>query len=72
MKRKLTYFLASFVIAITATLAFATASTNVTETQNGCRAQCRVAFQKCSKQANNPGGLNQCRKAFDNCLATCK
>jgi hypothetical protein len=69
MKRKLTYFLASFVIALTATFAFA--SVNVSG-QASCRTQCRVAYDKCVKQANNPGGLNQCGRAYNNCLARCR
>lgn len=69
MKRKLTYFVASFVIAVTAALAFASTSTSAL---GSCQTQCRVGYDKCNRQATNPGGLNQCKKAFDACLATCR
>jgi len=71
MKRKLTYFLGSFAIALTAVFAFASAPAGAA-VAGSCQTQCRVAYDKCVKQANNPGGLNQCKRAFDSCLATCR
>ncbi len=67
MKKKIGLFAASFALALTATFTF-----NSTPAQAvSCQAQCRVAFQKCVKQTTNPGGLNQCKRAFDACLGTC-
>ena len=69
MKRKLAYFIASFVIALTAVFATMPAGASVL---GSCQTQCRVAFDKCVKQTNNPGGLNQCKRTFDSCLGTCR
>ena len=71
MKKRISYFVASFVLALAAVFAFASPVTKVGAQGGSCRAQCRVAYDKCNKQASNPGGLNQCKKAFSACLATC-
>jgi hypothetical protein len=68
MKRKLIYFAASFMLAIAAV--FVTSSTNA-NALNSCRTQCRVAYDKCVKQTKNPGGLNQCGRTYQRCLAGC-
>ncbi|MFN2456082.1 MAG: hypothetical protein ABR577_17905 [Pyrinomonadaceae bacterium] len=70
MKKRIGYFVASFVVALAAM--FAVISPTVGAQGGSCRAQCRVAFDKCVKETSNPGGLNQCRRAFSACLATCQ
>jgi hypothetical protein len=68
MKKKIGIFAATFALALTATFGFSSAPVAA----GSCQTQCRVAFDKCVKQANNPGGLNQCKRAFDSCLGTCR
>ncbi|HEX8141524.1 MAG TPA: hypothetical protein VF553_02950 [Pyrinomonadaceae bacterium] len=70
MIKKLAYFVASMVMALTVT--FALTSPNVGAKTDSCRTQCRVAYDKCVKQTNNPGGINQCGRAYQNCLSTCQ
>ena len=65
MKKKVTIFAASFVFAMSAVFAYGSIP------QSSCLPQCRVAFDKCVKQTNNPGGLNQCKRAFDACRSSC-
>ena len=69
MKRKLIYFAAAFMLALSTVFISTSANANGF---SSCRTQCRVAFDKCVKEATNPGGLNQCRRAFDNCLSGCQ
>jgi hypothetical protein len=69
MKRKLIFFAASFMFAAASVFVSTSASANAFDS---CRTQCRVAFDKCVKQAKNPGGLNQCRRAFEGCLSGCQ
>jgi hypothetical protein len=50
----------------------ATVFTLGSSASSSCLTQCRVAYDKCVRTAQNPGGLNQCGKAFKACSATCK
>ncbi|HZI18992.1 MAG TPA: hypothetical protein VEY09_10400 [Pyrinomonadaceae bacterium] len=70
MRQRLGYFVASFVLALVAVFAFSAPAT-VGAQGGSCRTQCRVAYDKCNREASNPGGLNMCKKAFQACLATC-
>lgn len=36
-----------------------------------CRAHCQNQYNKCVAAATNPGGINQCNKQNQACLATC-
>ena len=69
MRKKLAYFVASMVMALAATFTFV--SPNADAKLDGCRPQCRVGYQKCVKETSNPGGLNQCKKAYEACLSGC-
>lgn len=71
MKKKIGIFAASFALALTATFGLSASSASA-GTAFSCQAQCRVAYDKCVRQAKNPGALNQCRRAFEGCLATCR
>lgn len=72
MKRKLNYFIASFLFALALTLTFVYAPAKVGAQGGSCRTQCRVAYDMCVRNASNPGGLNQCRKAYQECLSRCQ
>jgi hypothetical protein len=69
MKRKLSLLAATLVMTLAAAVPFT--ATPVSAVLDGCRAQCRVGYQKCVKEASNPGGLNQCSKAYQACLGGC-
>lgn len=69
MRRKLAYFTASMVLALAATFAF---TGPVGARRDSCRTQCRVGYDKCVREAKNPGGLNQCGKAYQDCLSGCQ
>lgn len=69
MKRTLVYVVAVLVLVFAA--AFAFVPTRTSAQGASCRAQCRVAYDTCVRNATNPGGLNQCRKAYQDCLARC-
>lgn len=71
MRRHLAYFVAAFIIAVAAMMVFVSPASKATTQGNGCRAQCRVAYEKCVKQTSNPGGINQCRKQYEACLSGC-
>jgi hypothetical protein len=68
MKKKIGLFAASFALALTAAFSFSSAPAQA----GSCQTQCRVGYQKCVKQTSNPGGLNQCKRSYDACLATCR
>ncbi len=70
MKKKLSLFAATMLMALAA-LAYAPAGTKA-DGPDSCRTQCRVAYEKCVRSASNPGGLNQCGKAYQACLAGCQ
>ena len=69
MKRELSYFFAALMIAMMAMFAFASPKANTRA--DSCRTQCRVGYDKCVKETTNPGGLNQCRRAYQACLSGC-
>jgi hypothetical protein len=69
MRKQISYFLAALIIAMAAMFAFASTSTKAGV--SSCRTQCRVAYDKCVKETSNPGGLNQCRRAYQGCLSGC-
>jgi hypothetical protein len=75
MKKRIGLFAASFVIAMLAAFAFAVPSSNVSATGGGChepsRNSCHRSYDRCVKQAKNPGWVNQCRKALQTCLKAC-
>jgi len=53
--------------------AFHTAITRAGQkSSNPCRNKCEQAYRSCVASAKNPGGLNQCKRAFDSCLTTCR
>ncbi len=70
MKKRLSLIAATFVMMMLAALVFVTPTSALTP--DSCRTQCRVAYDKCNREATNPGGLNQCRKAYQACLAGCQ
>ena len=69
MKRKLVLFAASLFMALDTTLTFTSPTTATTP--GSCRSQCRVGYQKCVREASNPGALNHCGKAYQACLSGC-
>lgn len=71
MKRQLSYFFAAVILAMAAMFAFSSTTNEALARVDSCRTQCRVAYDKCVKQTNNPGGLNQCRRAYQGCLSGC-
>ncbi len=70
MKRKLMYVAAVLTLVFAA--AFAFVSTGTKAQGGSCHAQCRVAYDTCVRNAGNPGALNQCRKAYQECLSHCQ
>ena len=71
MRKQITYFLVAVIIAMAAMFAFASTTTRAGVRLGSCRTQCRVAYDKCVRETSNPGGLNQCRKAYQGCLSGC-
>lgn len=71
MKKQISFFLAAVIIAMAAMFAFASTTTKAGLTRSSCRTQCRVGYDKCVRETTNPGGLNQCRKAYQACLSGC-
>ena len=71
MKRQISYFFAAVIIAMAAMFAFASTTTKAGVKLGSCRTQCRVGYDKCVRETSNPGGLNQCRKAYQACLSGC-
>lgn len=71
MKRQLSYFFAAVMLAMAAMFAFSATTNEALARVDSCRTQCRVAYDKCVKETNNPGGLNQCRRAYQGCLSGC-
>lgn len=69
MKKRLSLF-ATLILAMIAALTFITPPTSAL-TPDSCRTQCRVAYDKCNRETSNPGGLNQCKKAYQACLGGC-
>jgi hypothetical protein len=67
MKKKLALFGATLAIALAATFTFAARAG-----QSSCSAHCKNSYRSCVNAAKNPGGLNQCRKAYEACLAGCR
>lgn len=71
MRRKLTGLAATLLLVFAAMFAFATSTTEVCAQGGSCQTQCRVAYDRCVRNASNPGGLNQCGKAYNRCLERC-
>ena len=67
MKKNVLMFVVAVAISCTASVFAFTSPAN-----NGCFAQCRVAYDKCVKVAGNPGGLNHCGKTFQACTSSCR
>ena len=67
MKKKLALFGATLAIAMAATFTFAARAG-----QTSCSAHCKNSYSACTRAAKNPGGLNQCKKAYQACLAGCR
>ena len=59
------------IIALATTFTFMSPAPEVSAQGRSCRTQCRVALDKCNRQARNPGGLNQCRRQYEACIAGC-
>ena len=72
MRKKLALFAAMLLVALAATFALNVKTTSVEAQGASCQAQCKVAYDTCVRHAKNPGGLNQCRKAYEACLGSCK
>ncbi len=70
MRKRVTLFAASLMLLAAATLG-AIAPSKAGAQGASCQAQCKVSYSTCVRNATNPGGLNQCRKAYQACLATC-
>lgn len=69
MKKKLALFGATLALVAAATFTFAN---NTTAGQSSCSAHCKNSYSACTRAAKNPGALNQCRKAYEACLAGCR
>ncbi len=70
MSRKIALLAALFVFALAVTVSLFTAPRAAAQGAS-CQAQCKVQYDTCVRAATNPGGLNQCRKANQACLANC-
>ena len=71
MRRRISYILASMIFAFAAMVFTVAPGTKVGAQGASCQAQCKVSYMKCVAAATNPGGLNQCRKAYQDCLSRC-
>ena len=69
MKKKLALFGATLALVAAATFTFANPTT---AGQSSCSAHCKNSYSACTRAATNPGGLNQCKKAYQACLAGCR
>ena len=72
MKKKLMLFVGTVVVALATMFALGSTKSTVGAQGASCQAQCRVAYDTCVRHAKNPGGLNQCKKAYEACLGNCK
>ena len=70
MKKKLALFVATLALVAASTFTFA--ARTATAGQSSCSAHCKNSYNSCVRAANNPGGLNQCKKAYEACLGTCR
>ncbi|HKS30136.1 MAG TPA: hypothetical protein VJS44_20095 [Pyrinomonadaceae bacterium] len=70
MKKRIAYFLASLVLSLVATASYLAPAPAGAQGAS-CQAQCKVSYSTCVRNASNPGGLNQCKKAYTACLAGC-
>jgi hypothetical protein len=69
MKRKLTYFAGSFVLATA--FAFGVSYQPATAAQS-CEGQCKRAFNGCVNSAKTQSERAQCNKSFQGCMSSCK
>lgn len=71
MKRKITFAVIGLMMALA--MAFQATNSRAGQTSsNPCRNKCEQGYRSCVAAARNPGGLNQCKRALDSCLATCR
>ena len=70
MRKRITLFLATLLV-LAATTAGYLSNSKAGAQGASCQAQCKVAYDTCVRNASNPGGLNQCKKALQACTANC-
>ena len=70
MKRKLTYFAGSFVLATA--FAFGVSFQSVNGAAQSCQGQCKRAFNACVNTAQTTSEKAQCNKSYQGCISSCK
>lgn len=72
MMKSVRYAAAILGLAAVGTLFFGSTPASAQQSNQPCINACRQANRDCLAGARNPGDRNQCRKAFEACLATCQ